>query len=62
MSGCSFRQPLLVEFFANFKLIYTKRFETLMYQNSENIETDRADTVLFNLPQIKERNLFWDNR
>ena len=28
----------------------------LKYENSENIETDRVDAVVYNLYQIKQRN------
>ena len=30
----------------------------LKYEDSENIKTDRVDTVVFNLHQIKQRNFF----
>ena len=28
------------------------------YEDSENLKTDHADTVIFNLHQIKQRNFF----
>ena len=31
----------------------------LKYENSENIKTDRVNTIVFNLPQMKQRNFFF---
>ena len=32
----------------------------LNYEDSEDIKADRGNTVVFNLRQIKQRNIFWD--
>ena len=42
-------QPILNCFIPNFEL---------KYEDSENIKTDRVNTVVFNLNQFKERNFF----
>ena len=53
-SHCSGKfQPILYFFIPNFKL---------KYENSENIKTDFVDTVIFNLRQIKERNILWNTQ
>ena len=54
-SHCSANfQQILDCFVPNFKL---------QYDNLENIKTDRANTVIFNLHQIKQSKFFfWDNR
>ena len=47
---------------ANFQLIldcFIPNFK-LTCENSENKKTDRVNTFVFNLHQIKERNFFWD--
>ena len=41
-------EPILDFFMPNFKL---------KYEDSENMKTDRVNTVVFNLPQIKQRNV-----
>ena len=43
----------------DFGLLYTK-LQT--YEDLENIKTDRVNTVVFNLHQIKQSNFFWDTR
>ena len=50
-SHCSAKiQPVSDCLKSNFKL---------QYEDSENIKPDCADTVLFKLHQIKQRNFFW---
>ena len=43
---------------ANFQLIFDCFVSNvkLKYENSENIKTDRADTTIFNLHKIKQKN------
>ena len=48
----SFR-PILNCFVPNVKL---------KYEDSEDIETNREITVVFNLHHVKQRNCFWDSR
>ena len=51
VSHCSANfQPILDCFTPNFKL---------KYEDSEHIKADRADTIVFNLHQIKHRALFF---
>ena len=53
-SHCSANfQPILDRFIPKFKL---------EYDNLENIKTDRLNTVIFNLHQIKQSKFFWDTR
>ena len=46
-------QPILHCFIPDFKL---------KYGDSENTKTGRVNTVIFNLHQIKQRNVFWDTQ
>ena len=51
VSHCSTKfQPILDCFIPNFKL---------KYEDLENINVDRVDTIAFNLHQIKRRALFF---
>ena len=53
-SQCSANfQPILDCFIPKFKL---------KYGDLENIKTDRVNTVVFNLHEIKQLKFFWDTR
>ena len=53
-SHCSANiQPILNCFIPKFKL---------KYDDSENVKTDRVNTVVFDLLQIKQSKFFWDTR
>ena len=49
---------------ANFQLILDCFIPNskLTYEDSGNIKSDRVNTVVFNLHQIKRRAFFWDTR
>ena len=48
---------MLDELSTDFGLFYTKI--KLKYDNLENIKTDRGNTVIFNLHEIKQFKLFF---
>ena len=53
-SHCSAKCQLILDsFIPNFKL---------KYENLGNIKADCVNTVVFNLHQIKRREVFWDTR
>ena len=63
---CSSAAPKILAFgnhrSANFETIldcFIPNFK-LKYEDSENIKTDRVNTVVFNLRQIKRRAFLWD--
>ena len=49
---------MLDELSTNFGWFYTKN--KLNYDNLENIKTDRGNTVVFNLHEIKQLKLFFE--